>query len=145
MARRQNFSEVQRRSMFQENAAWLQHHRVDGVEIADAYRGLRSSGRIYYCENCLFCHTEQSFFDVDHLVPDRSFRVWGIHTEARRATNMIILCKSLVKGDLGCNQSKGARNYVPSYRGLAFTRRDADMNYIPLHERPFEWVRAERK
>jgi hypothetical protein len=45
-------------------------------------------------------------------------------------------------GYLGCNQSKGSRNYVPSYRGLAFTHQEIDMNYVPVHERPFDWARA---
>jgi hypothetical protein len=140
MAKRQNFSPVQRRSAFEANAQWLRDHRVTGVEIMEAFQALRQAGEIYYCENCLFSHTSQRYFDVDHLVPDRSFRLWGKHEEAREAINMVILCKSLGEGDLGCNQSKGSKNYVPSYRGLAFSKQDIDMNYVPVHERPFDWA-----
>ena len=86
-----------------------------------------------------FCHTEQRFFDVDHLVPDRSFRLWGIHSEARNPINMVILCKSGQLGDLGCNQSKGSRSFVPDKRGLAYSRRDLDLNCSPLTDRPNEY------
>ncbi len=141
MANRQNFSSVQRQSAFEANAEWLRDHRVDGIEIEERYRHLRQSGGIHYCENCLFCHTDQSFFDVDHLVPDRSFRLWGVHTDARSAINMVILCKSVRAGDYGCNQSKGSRHHVPVNRGLAFSRHHLDMNYVPLVDRPFEWSR----
>jgi hypothetical protein len=142
MVTRQNFSAVQRESAFRCNAHWLRDHRVTGVEIIEALQALRQAGQIYYCENCLFCHSSQEYFDVDHLVPDHSFKVWNKHPDAREAINMFILCKSLERGDLGCNQSKGARNYVPSYRGLAFSRQDIDMNYFPVHDRPFDWART---
>jgi hypothetical protein len=141
MSNRQNFSPVQRQSAFAANAEWLRDHRVDGVEIEERYRHLRERGEIYYCENCLFCHTDPSFFDVDHLVPDRSFRVWGVHADARSAINMVILCKSVRRGDFGCNQSKGSSHYVPESRGLAFSRAHLDMNYVRLNERPFDWAK----
>ncbi len=139
---RQNFTPAQRDSAFENNADWLRRHRVDGVAIVERYRHLREEGSIYYCENCLFCHTDRRFFDIDHLVPDRSFRVWGKHADARQPINMVVLCKSIVKGDFGCNQSKGSRTHVPTHRGLAFTRSDLDMNYTPLGERPFDWSQS---
>lgn len=136
---RMNFTSAQKDSAFAANAEWLRRHRVDGIEIAESFQSFRMAGQIYYCENCLFCQTDRSFFDVDHLVPDRSFRLWQKHEDARQPINMIILCKSSLRGDLGCNQSKGARTLVPDHRGLAFRYRDLDMNYIPVHERPFDW------
>jgi hypothetical protein len=142
MAKRQNFSDVQRDSAFRMNAQWLRDHKVSGVEIVETFRPLRQEGKVYYCENCLFCHTSREYFDVDHVVSDRNFRIWDKHTDAREAINMAILCKSLERGDLGCNQCKGAKDWVPSYRGLAFTRQDMDMNYTPVHERPFDWARS---
>ena len=137
--KRMNFTPAQKDSAFAANAAWLRRHRVDGVEIAESYQSYRIAGQLYYCENCLFCHTDRNFFDVDHLVPDRSFRIWEKHSDARQPINMLILCKSNVQGDYGCNQSKGARNLVPNHRGLAFRHRDLDMNYVPVQERPFDW------
>lgn len=137
---RQNFTKAQRDSAFAANAAWLQRHRVDGVQIIESCESYRQAGQIYYCENCLFCHTDREYFDVDHLVPDRSFRMWEKHADARQPINMIILCKSRVRGDYGCNQSKGSSTLVPQHRGLAFTRADLDMNYVPVHERPFDWA-----
>jgi hypothetical protein len=56
--------------------------------------------------------------------------------------NMVVLCKSQVQGDLGCNQSKGAAMYVPRSRGPAFTRADLDMNCCPVSECPFEFSAA---
>jgi hypothetical protein len=140
MATRQNFSVPQRDSAFQANSDWLRHHKVSGVDLALAFDPLRKLGQVYYCENCLFCHTDRAYFDVDHLVSDRSFRVWGRHEEARYAGNMVILCKSRERGDLGCNQSKGARMLVPAGRGLAYTRADLDMNCFPVRERPKDWT-----
>jgi hypothetical protein len=137
---RQNFTPEQRRSAFQANARWLSDHNVDGIWIAEGYEHLRRSGLICYCENCLFCHTDQSYFDVDHLVPDSQFKAWGKHVEARDSINMVILCKSIEKGSLGCNQCKNASLWVPRLRGLAFTRQVLDMNCYPLKDRPFRWV-----
>jgi hypothetical protein len=136
---RQNFTEAQRQSAFEANAKWLRDHRVDGIQLELKAEPLRKRAEVYYCENCLFCHTEQHFFDVDHLVPDRSFRLWGIHSEARNPINMVILCKSGQLGDLGCNQSKGSRSFVPDKRGLAYSRRDLDLNCSPLTDRPNEY------
>jgi hypothetical protein len=115
---------------------------VDGIAIDARFRHLREEGAVYYCENCLFCHSDRAFFDIDHLVPDRSFREWGKHGDARLPINMVVLCKSIVEGDRGCNQSKGSRTHVPLRRGLAFTRPDLDMNYTPLDQRPFDWAKA---
>ena len=113
---------------------------MTGIFIAAAYEKLQQSGLIYYCENCLFCHTDRQFFDVDHLIPDQKFRSWGKHTDAGHSVNMMILCKSRQRGDLGCNQCKGANFYVPRNRGLAFTHRELDMNCFPLRVRPFDWT-----
>ena len=77
---------------------------------------------------------------IDHLVADRNFRIWGDHASARYPGNMIILCKSLQIGDLGCNQSKSANDYVPRARGLAYTREAIDMNCFPVKDRPFPWT-----
>jgi hypothetical protein len=140
MATRQNFSSMQRNSAFEANADWLRNHKVSGVDMALAFEPQRKLGQVYYCENCLFCHTDRAYFDVDHLVSDRNFRIWGRHEEARYAGNMVILCKSRERGDLGCNQSKGARMLVPKDRGLAYTRADLDMNCHPIRSRPKDWT-----
>lgn len=140
MSSRNNFSKPQRDTALRENARWLQSHRVDGICIALAFEELQRIGVIYYCENCLFCHTESAYFDVDHLVPDKVFRDWEKHSHSTAAVNMMILCKSLQRGNLGCNQSKGGKLYVPTRRGLAFTLRDLDMNCTPLKDRPFLWT-----
>ncbi len=140
MADRQNFTDLQRDSAFEANAHWLRDHRIDGIQIAIPFESLHAAGLIFYCENCLFCHTDRAYFDVDHLVPDRQFKLWDKHAEAKAAENMMILCKSQVRGDFGCNQSKGARLYVPVQRGLAYTRANIDMNCCPLRDRPFTWV-----
>ena len=137
---RMNFNEAQRLAAFECNAMWLKDHDVDGVFIALAYEGLRRKGQIYYCENCLFCHTDRNYFNVDHLVPDLRFKQWGKHHLARDARNMAILCYSRQKRDYGCNQSKSANYYVPRRRGLAFSHPEIDMNCYPVSERPFEWA-----
>lgn len=142
MANRQNFSQAQRQSTFAANAEWLRDHKVSGVELALAFDPLRRLGQVHYCENCLFCHTDQAYFDIDHLVSDRAFRLWGRHSEARWAVNMVVLCKSRQQGDFGCNQTKSSNMLVPRHRGLAFTRADLDMNCIPVRERPFDWAQA---
>lgn len=139
MTNRQNFSKPQRDSAFAANAEWLRDHRVDGVDLSLEYESLRRQGTVYYCENCLFCHTDPAYFDVDHLVADRSFRLWGKHADGRSAVNMVILCKSRRRGDLGCNQCKGAKMFVPTNRGLAITHPELDMNCVPVRERPFEY------
>ena len=137
MATRQNFTEEQKDSARRTNASWLQSRKVEGIELALAYEPLRLQGLVYWCENCGFCHTDRTWFDVDHFVPDRHWREWGIHADGRLAVNMAVLCKSKVAGDLSCNQSKGGRLYVPRNRGLAYTHRDIDMNWVPLEDRPF--------
>jgi hypothetical protein len=139
MATRQNFSEQQRQSAFAANAMWLRDHRVTGVELALAFEPLRHRAQVYYCENCLFCHSDQAYFDIDHLVPDRSFRIWQKHVDARDPINMVVLCKSTERGERGCNQSKGANLFVPVERGLAYSRQDLDMNCFRLGERPHEY------
>ncbi len=140
MATRQNFTPAQRQSAFLQNATWLRDHKVSGVDMALSFEHLRQAGRVYYCENCLFCHTSQEYFDIDHLVPDKLFRDWARHGESRLPTNMIVLCKSRQRGDLGCNQSKSSRTLVPRHRGLAYTIPSMDMNCCPVRERPFDWV-----
>ena len=142
MVDRQNFSQQQRQSAFRANAEWLSRHRVSGVELVQQFEPLRQMGKVYYCENCLFCHTDQIYFDIDHLVADRYFRIWEKHLDSRDPINMVVLCTSIERGDLGCNLSKGARLFVPRERGLAFTRRDLDMNCFPVLERPKEYEEA---
>jgi hypothetical protein len=140
MATRQNFSDAQRQSAFTCNSLWLKEHTVSGIEILPQFEGFRQAGLVIYCENCLFCHTDRQYFDVDHLVPDQKFRIWGKHPEARVPENMMILCKSVKEGDLGCNQCKGSGERVPRHRGLAFTNSSIDMNSVPVHDRPFIWT-----
>lgn len=74
MSERRNFSQPQRMSALRCNAENLRDHAIDGICIAEAYLPQQREGLIYYCENCLFCHTDTQYFDVDHLVPDRMFR-----------------------------------------------------------------------
>lgn len=74
MTTRNNFTQAQRDSALQVNAQYVRSHRVDVVAIADSFLELQRAGIIYYCENCLFCHTDAAYFDVDHVVPDRLFR-----------------------------------------------------------------------
>jgi hypothetical protein len=142
MPDRQNFTPAQRRSALLCNAGYLKDHRVDGVEMALAFEALRRAGQVYYCENCLFCHTDAGYFDLDHLVPDQKLRLWDASAQSRIAMNMVVLCKSRQKGDLGCNQSKSSGFYVPRNCGLAFTRREIDMNAFPVHARLFEWAQT---
>lgn len=144
MATRQNFTAPQRASAYEQNRLWLRDHRVDGVQLTPEGEAQRRLGRVLYCENCLFCSTDEERFDVDHFVPDKVFRDYGIHEEARRPVNMAVLCKSRRghRGELGCNQTKGARLWVPHGRGLAWTRRDEDLNWTPVRERPFPFTAA---
>ncbi|MEM6844152.1 MAG: hypothetical protein AAF632_18135 [Bacteroidota bacterium] len=134
---RDDFKKKQKQEAFRYNALDLQRGRVDGVEIAENYRHL--IGMIYHCENCGFYHKEKRYFNVDHLVPDRLLR--GTGRPSAIAINAIILCTSIHLGDKGCNQTKGARPFVPTGRGLAYTRQAEDMNYIPLNERPFSYAK----
>ena len=73
------------------------------------------------------------------LLRTKTFKDWNRHEQGRVAINMVVLCKSRREGDLGCNQSKGSKLFVPRDRGLAFTRADQDRNCVPLSERPFVW------
>jgi hypothetical protein len=136
---RLNFTPAQRASALLENANWLRSHRVDGVSLSLQAEALPASVRIYYCENCMFCHTDVEFFDVDHFVPDAVFRAAGRSSSSVIPENMAVLCKSRPghKGERGCNQCKGGRLWVPAERGLAFTRQDLDLNCFPLRLRPF--------
>lgn len=140
MSGRNNFTPQQRDSAYMANANWLMSHSVDGIYIALAYEHLQRAGLIYYCENCLFCHSDRGYFDVDHLVPDKVLKVWGKQQQSTAAVNMLILCKSRQSGDLGCNQSKGSKLHVPRHRGLAYALRNLDMNCYPLKDRPFTWT-----
>ncbi|WPP49120.1 hypothetical protein [Catalinimonas niigatensis] len=133
---RQNFSQAQKDQAFHYNALSLCKGE-DGIEIAESYRHL--IGHIYFCENCLFCHTDRRYFNVDHLAPDRLLR--GTGRPSAIAINAVLLCTSLQRGDGGCNQAKGAKPFVPVTRGLAYTHREEDMNYIPLQERPFSYAK----
>ena len=141
MSGRQNFKKFQRQSAFTCIKEWLRARNVTGIQIEEKYRGLLRVGLIIFCENCLFCHTDEAFFDIDHLVPDSLFKIWGVHERAGLALNMAVLCKSRAKGDLGCNQSKGANFYVPKGRGLAYTKRHVDMNCMPVECRPFDFAK----
>lgn len=106
---------------------------VDGVWIVESQQDAKLRGEIYFCENCKFCHTDRAYFDVDHLVPDKQFR--GSANASNVDINAVILCKSLVKGDRGCNQTKGSKNWPPPGVGLAYSRAEEDMNYCPIGDR----------
>jgi hypothetical protein len=134
---RLNFSDPQKQSALRENANWLASHRVDGIDLTLQASALLGTVPIYHCEHCLFCHTDAKYFDVDHFVPDRVFRTSGRTQSSVIPENMAVLCKSSARGDLGCNQSKGANLWVPKARGLAFTKPDLDMNCYPVRARPF--------
>jgi len=137
MSSRLNFSSPQKASALRENANWLRTRGVSGVELTLHAAAVVDKVPIYYCENCHFCHTDAELFDVDHFVPDKHFRLGGRVQSSVIPENMAILCKSTARGDLGCNQSKGARLWVPRGRGLAVTRPDLDLNCCPLRDRPF--------
>lgn len=129
---RQNFSKAMRDEIFKWNATDLIGH-VSGIRIDDRHQEDKRKGRIYYCENCKFCHTDKMYFDVDHLVPDKQFR--GTGKRSNVWFNAIVLCKSYEKGARGCNQTKGGRNWPPPGAGLARSRPELDMNYADMIER----------
>lgn len=137
MATRLEFTQAQKDSALEQNALWLRGHRVDGISLTLQAEALPPTLPIYYCENCMFCHTDRTRFDVDHFVPDLVFRSGGRTSSSVIPENMAVLCKSQRGGELGCNQCKGGRLWVPAERGLAFTRQDIDMNCFPLRLRPF--------
>jgi hypothetical protein len=134
MAKRSNFTRAGRTSALQANG--LENAgNVDGVWIAEAYLAQKAAGQIYYCENCKFCHTDASYFNVDHLVPDTEFKRSGSSNRSNLAINMAVLCTSKKAGDFGCNQCKGGKLDPPPGSGLAYTNPDIDMNCCPLHLR----------
>lgn len=106
---------------------------VDGVEIQEANQADRLAGRVYYCENCKFAHTDRKYFQIDHLVPDKQFR--GTGRKSNIWQNAIILCGSVGPKTYGCNQTKQDKNWPPPYAGLARTLPDVDMNWMPMHLR----------
>ncbi len=124
---RQNFSRTTRDDAFLWNAR-ANIGVIDGIAIEEQYMPQKEAGLIYWCENCKFCHTDRMYFDVDHLVPDRQMR--GSSNAANTAINAVILCKSYEAGARGCNQAKGARLWPPPGAGLAYTRRELDMNWL---------------
>ena len=138
---RVNFTGAQRTSALAANARWLKDHKVDGIEMIVSLEQLRQAGVVYYCENCLFCHTNVQYFDVDHVVADSLLLAWGRQSRSGMPENMAVLCKSVSKGDFGCNQTKSARIYVPVGRGLAFSHPELDMNCVPIADRPFTWAK----
>jgi hypothetical protein len=129
---RQNFSKAVRDEIYKWNASSLKSY-VSGVRIDDRHQEDKRNGLIYYCENCKFCHTDQAYFDIDHLVPDKHFR--GTGNPSNVWFNAIVLCKSYELGARGCNQTKGSRYWPPPGAGLARTRPELDMNYADMHER----------
>ncbi|RPJ55395.1 MAG: hypothetical protein EHM23_26345 [Acidobacteria bacterium] len=134
MARQGNFADYSRESAYEHNRL-ANVGSVSGVWISEEHQGARLRGEIYYCENCKFCHTDRQYFDVDHLVPLAEFRASGSQSAPHIALNTQVLCKSLKKGDGGCNQRKGSRLHPPRGAGLAFSCPDIDMNCMPLHLR----------
>ena len=129
---RQEFSDALKDDVFRYNGM-NNIGTVDGVWIIESQQAARLRGEVYYCENCKFCHTDRAFFDVDHLVPDKQMQ--GSHHASNVAINAVILCKSLARGDRGCNQTKGSKNWPPPGAGLAHTRPDDDMNCHPVQTR----------
>ncbi|MFT6169841.1 MAG: hypothetical protein ACJAR9_001965 [Celeribacter sp.] len=129
---RQNFPKPLRDEIFKYNAADLIGY-VSGIRIDERHQADKRLGRIYYCENCKFCHTDKMYFDIDHLVPDKQFH--GTGRPSNGWINAIVLCKSYEKGARGCNQTKGSRNWPPPNAGLARTRPELDMNYAAMIER----------
>ena len=134
MARKGDFKKRSRESALLANRL-SNTGSIAGIWIATAYEGLQSQGLIYYCENCKFCHTDRKYFDVDHLVPLAEFNATNSPNAPNIALNMVVLCKSLEKGDYGCNQRKGSQLEVPGGSGLAITYADIDMNCMPFHLR----------
>ena len=129
---RRNFSAGQRDDAFRFNAM-ENIGTVDGVMKDERFIAAFEAGQVFYCVACKFCHTDRAHFDVDHLVPDREFRLSANRSDV--AANMDVLCKSGARGERGCNQVKGAKLWVPGGAGLAHTRPDIDMNCMPLHLR----------
>lgn len=130
---RDNFSDDQRDEIFRWNAR-RNIGTVDGIWVQEANIADQENGRVIWCENCKFCSTDRKFFDIDHLVPDKHFRD-GTRGPSNVIINAIVLCKSLKLGDRGCNQTKGSRYWPPPRAGLAHTRKDEDMNCMPVHLR----------
>ena len=130
---RDNFYHFQRDDVFKANAQ-RNIGNVDGIWVQEANIPDQEKGRVIWCENCKFCHTDRAYFDIDHLVPDKQFRD-GTRGPSNVIINAIVLCKSLKTGDRGCNQTKGSRIFPPPLTGLAYSRKDEDMNCMPVHLR----------
>lgn len=128
---RQEFSKTLKDLTFENNARDL-IRGVSGVNINETSQADRLAGRVYYCENCKFCHTDRMYFDIDHLVPDAQMRGSG---PSNVWHNAIVLCKSYEAGARGCNQTKGGRNWPPPNAGLARTRPELDLNWTPMRDR----------
>jgi len=133
---RTNFSKAQRDSMFQVNRESNLPGRIPGIQIKSAHTSEQTSGLIYYCENCKFCHTDASFFDVDHFVPDAEMRASRSPRSSVDPINMCLLCKSVAANTYGCNQTKGGRLYPPPHAGLAYTLPNEDLNEADPLVRP---------
>ena len=129
---RQNFIPAQRDAVLKWNATEL-IHVVSGIMIDERYIAEKQRGRIMFCENCKFCQTDRQYFDVDHLVPD--VQMQGTGRPSNILLNAIVLCKSYEKGARGCNQTKGGRFFPPPNAGLARTRPELDLNYMPMYLR----------
>jgi hypothetical protein len=129
---RQNFSRPLRDTVLRWNATEL-IHVVSGIMIVETHIADKERGLIQFCENCKFCQTDRAYFDVDHLVPDREMRGSGRRSDV--VENAVVLCKSYEKGARGCNQTKGGRLWPPPDAGLARTRPELDLNWMPMHLR----------
>jgi hypothetical protein len=84
--------------------------------------------------------TRQNFSGTQRDSAFRANAEWLQKHKGEARSAVVILCKSTAKNDLGCNQTKGSRLFVPHGRGLAYTRADLDLNWTPIRDRPFPFT-----
>ncbi len=97
----------------------------------------------YICENCGFVHSNEKYFEIDHVLPcaqggkanrfapedcDKLLAEDAENIELlyRLGDNGMVLC-------FGCNRAKWAHPFVPKGRGYAFESPYREMDCNPDH------------